>query len=70
MMTHKNMSNYKHHSEVVNNVLDDDLNDVAEYLEEVATTCNACYGTGLDRKLDADCIVCWGEGSILVERDA
>ncbi len=64
------MSNYKHHSNVVNNVLDDDLNDVAEYLEEEATICNACFGTGLDRKLDADCLVCWGEGSILVERHA
>lgn len=66
-MTHKNMSNYRHHSNVVNDVLD--MEDDFGYLEEEATTCNACYGTGLDRKLDADCIVCWGEGTILVERD-
>lgn len=57
------MSNYKHHSNVVNIpwVTSDD-----EYLEEHATTCNACYGTGMDRELDADCIECWGEGSILI----
>lgn len=65
-----NMSNYKHHSNVVNNILDNDANDEAEFLEEDATTCNACFGTGLDRKLDADCLECWGEGSILVERNA
>lgn len=59
------MSNYRHHSDVVNDVLDTEDDEL--YLEEHATTCNACYGTGLDRKLDADCIVCWGEGSILVE---
>lgn len=57
------MSNYKHHSNVVNNVLP--VNDEEE-LEELATTCNACYGTGQDRHVDADCMVCWGEGSILV----
>lgn len=61
------MSNYKHHSNVVNNVLDEDFDDPIEYLEESATQCNACYGTGLDRKLDADCLVCWGEGSILID---
>lgn len=60
------MSNYLHHSDVVNNVLDTD-EEYEYYLEEFATTCNACFGTGLDRKLDADCMVCWGEGSILVE---
>lgn len=56
------MSNYKHHSNVVNNILP----EMDEEMEELATTCNACFGTGLDRKLDADCLVCWGEGSILV----
>ncbi len=66
-MTAQHMSNYRHHSNIVNDVLD--MEDDFEYLEEEATTCNACFGTGLDRKLDADCLVCWGEGSILVERD-
>lgn len=54
------MSNYRHHSDVVNNIIDDD------YMEEAATTCHACYGTGLDRHVDADCMVCWGEGSLLI----
>ncbi len=57
------MSNYKHHTDVVNDILE--LSELGE-LEEEATTCNACYGTGLDRKLDADCLTCWGEGTILV----
>lgn len=56
------MSNYKHHSNVVNNILP----ETEEEMEELATTCNACFGTGLDRHVDADCMVCWGEGSILV----
>ncbi len=57
------MSNYRHHSNVVNDVLE--LSELGE-LEEHATECHACYGTGLDRHVDADCMVCWGEGSILV----
>lgn len=64
----EDMSNYRHHSNVVNDILD--MEDDYGYLEEEATTCSACFGTGLDRKLDADCIECWGEGSILVERNA
>lgn len=60
-----NMSNYRHHSDVVNDVLDsEEVND--EVLEELATKCNACFGTGLDRYVDADCMTCWGEGTILV----
>lgn len=56
------MSNYRHHSNVVNTILPNE----EEELEEHATECHACYGTGLDRHVDADCMVCWGEGSILV----
>jgi hypothetical protein len=56
------MSNYRHHSDVVNDV----FSIGEEVLEEHATECHACYGTGQDRKLDADCLECWGEGSILV----
>jgi len=56
------MSNYRHQSNVVNNILP----EIDEEMEEHATECHACFGTGLDRKLDADCLVCWGDGSILV----
>lgn len=38
--------------------------DLLEYDDEefLDVTCSACFGTGLDRELDADCLVCWGEG--------
>jgi hypothetical protein len=26
--------------------------------------CQACYGSGLDREYDTDCIVCFGEGYV------
>lgn len=26
--------------------------------------CSACFGTGLDRNVDADCMTCWGDGYI------
>lgn len=26
------------------------------------TKCNACFGTGMDREWDADCIICFGDG--------
>lgn len=29
---------------------------------DLGTRCQACYGTGLDRYDDVDCLVCWGEG--------
>lgn len=37
-----------------------------DYFEELREAqgirCQACYGTGLDRYEDVDCLVCWGEG--------
>lgn len=38
-----------------------------DYFEELTEEgegqkCNYCYGTGLDREEDADCLVCYGEG--------
>lgn len=59
------MSNYLQHSDVVNDVLDVEER-FGEFLEENAVKCNACYGTGLDRYEDVDCLACWGEGSILI----
>jgi hypothetical protein len=43
--------------------LSDDLEDYLEY-EEPLTKCNACFGTGLDRNDDVDCLVCWGDGVV------
>ena len=31
-------------------------------LYEEGTPCHACFGTGLDRELDSDCLTCWGDG--------
>lgn len=31
---------------------------------DVGIKCNACFGTGLDRYEDVDCIECWGEGYV------
>lgn len=39
----------------------DDLYD-EDYADDLGTRCQACYGTGLDRYDDVDCIVCYGEG--------
>jgi hypothetical protein len=51
---------------------DDELDFVTEtfelqYLGELygeGKPCAACFGTGLDRELDADCLTCWGEGVV------
>lgn len=33
-------------------------------LYEDGTKCSACFGTGLDRYEDVDCIECWGDGIV------
>jgi hypothetical protein len=33
-------------------------------LHSEGTPCHACFGTGLDRELDADCLTCWGDGVV------
>lgn len=43
---------------------DETLLDELEAEFDEGTKCNACYGTGLDREEDVDCMVCWGEGYI------
>lgn len=58
-----NSSNYMSNHHTVNDILE--LKDLGE-LEEESVTCNACYGSGLDRYLDADCMNCWGEGTLLI----
>lgn len=39
-----------------------EIYDDPDYSEDLGTRCQACYGTGLDRYDDVDCIVCYGEG--------
>jgi hypothetical protein len=37
-----------------------------DYFEELkeaqGTRCQACFGTGLDRYEEVDCMSCWGDG--------
>ena len=40
-----------------------DLQYLGELYEE-GTKCNACYGTGLDRYEDVDCLKCMGDGYV------
>lgn len=47
----------------------EDFEDESEFLEEYEfdehmKPCPACFGTGLDRELDSDCMNCWGEGVV------
>jgi hypothetical protein len=35
-----------------------------ELMEAQGVRCQACYGTGLDRYDDVDCLNCYGEGFI------
>lgn len=47
----------------------EDFEDESEFLEEyefddLMKPCKACFGTGLDRELDSDCLTCWGDGVV------
>lgn len=47
----------------------EDFEDESEFLEEyefddLMKPCPACFGTGLDRELDSDCMNCWGDGVV------
>lgn len=48
----------------VSSILEYDYDD--DYFEDLKEApgikCHACFGTGLDRYEDADCMECWGEG--------
>jgi hypothetical protein len=35
-----------------------------EFEDEPTQACPACFGTGLDRELDSDCLNCWGDGVV------
>lgn len=47
---------------------DEYFDDESELLEnyefEETQPCSACFGTGLDRELDSDCLTCWGDGVV------
>ncbi len=42
---------------------EEDLLETYDY-EDHLIPCNACFGTGLDRELDSDCLTCWGDGVV------
>jgi hypothetical protein len=37
---------------------------LSDYEFEETQPCPACFGTGLDRELDSDCLNCWGDGVV------
>lgn len=46
-----------------------EFEEESEFLEEYefednSTKCNACFGTGLDRYEDVDCMNCYGDGFV------
>lgn len=45
-----------------------DFDEEDDYFENLDYTtgsrCQSCYGTGLDRHEDVDCLTCWGEGVV------
>ena len=47
---------------------DEYFEDESDFLEnyefEETQPCPACFGTGLDRELDSDCLNCWGDGVV------
>lgn len=45
-------------------LIEEGLEDT-EFGEELdAKPCHACFGTGMDKYEDADCLICWGDGVI------
>lgn len=50
----------------------EDFEAESEFLEdyeleasvEIVTKCHACFGTGMDKYVDADCLICYGDGVI------
>lgn len=59
-------------SEIDELTLTEDLGFVSETFElqysgelgEETTKCHACFGTGLDRYEDVDCMTCYGDGVV------
>ena len=45
-------------------LFDEEEENILFDVEENLNQCNYCYGTGLDRELDADCMICWGDGFV------
>lgn len=46
-----------------------DFEDESDFLEsyefeDYLKPCPGCFGTGLDRELDSDCLTCWGDGVV------
>jgi len=45
--------------------IDDYNNWSAEWYDiEEGQKCQSCYGTGMDRDYDTDCMICFGEGYV------
>jgi hypothetical protein len=44
--------------------LEDILFEFEIYDETDTRECHACFGTGMDKYEDADCLICYGDGVI------
>lgn len=45
-------------------LIDPDEDYFEELKEAQGIRCQFCYGTGLDRYEDVDCMTCWGDGVV------
>lgn len=43
---------------------DEESDFIRDYEFDETTECHACFGTGIDRELDSDCLICYGYGDI------
>jgi hypothetical protein len=54
------MSNWEDNSWLDDNPNAEDYDDPEDLVKE----CNYCKGTGIDRRVEADCLKCYGEGYV------
>jgi hypothetical protein len=52
----------EHDSDDYNGMCCNEEEFLEDYEFEETQPCHACFGTGLDRELDSDCLTCWGDG--------
>ena len=58
-----NKSNY--HRAYIDYLIGEGMEDDEDVQELIDTKpCHACFGTGMDRYEDADCLSCYGDGVI------
>lgn len=57
------MKSSNYHREYIDYLIENGMEDDEDVQDLIDTKpCHACFGTGLDRYEDADCLECWGDG--------